>query len=214
MPNVVQIPGTSWKSNFPFDANCPKCPQFCCDIDGRFSVGTYHVPALFNPSTSEPLSSALEKHAKATPAGETFEPIIVWRGFVPGKHVTRGVAVEVIKPDETCIADRRCCNSAPDGLCLTAISQVMDLAAYCEAGDCDVNEHLKGTLNVIKTDIDPTEDYWARFALTTTVAPGEVLLFGFRIDVLPDNAEALACIETNVAVTILADNFSHPFQMD
>lgn len=214
MPNLLLIPGTSTKANFPYDSGCPKCPSFCHSIEGRYSVGTYHVPALLNPHTSVELKELLAPYAVPTPVGDIFEPILIWRAAVPSKHVTRGIAVEASEISETCIADRRCCSSDPTGIRVAVVTQLFDHDAWCADGACAVDDYLIGAINEVVLDVDPTVDSWQHFDFDNVIEAGQILLVGFRIDVLPDDPAALKCAKMDLSAVVLADSYTHPLQND
>lgn len=212
MPDLSSaIVGGSSSASFPVDSTCPKCVQFCKEIDGRFYGQTFANPALFNPATSERLRKSLTPYAKAS---DPFEPLVVWRNYIPQEHVIRGVAIHVQEVSDTCCPDRRCRKSNPAGMELSVVARLMDHAKYCEDCACDPSEYYKGELIEIATGIDPTTHDWTHLPLDMAVGAGELLLYGFRIDKLPDDAEGLNSLSTQVAAVIVGDQYSHPLQMD
>lgn len=206
MKHIYAIPGSSSTANFPFDSGCPKCPEFCGEIDGRFTspVG-FANPALLNPQTSVPLKGAMEGAA----AGD-----IIWRNYIPWEHCTRAAAVHVEEVDEGCCPDRRCCSGDPAGMKVSVVAQKFDYAAFCEAGDCYPTDHLIDEPKVIKEITDVAAHDWSKHECKMDVGPGEVLLYGFRIDAMPTDESKLTCLKTQIAVVMTGDSFRHPLQMD
>ena len=209
MANIYAIVGGSSSASFPVDSNCPKCVEFCGEIDGRFaSASGFSNPALFNPALSVPLKNKMESVA----AGD-----IVWRNYIPWEHCARTMAVHVQEIPEDCCPDRRCCSGDPAGMELSVVTQKVDYAAFCEAGACNPDDYLVGSPNVVTAITDVTTHAWSKHNLAAavgTVAAGEVLLYGFRIDALPTDASAVKCLNLAVAATVVGDRFSHPLQMD
>jgi len=206
MSNKYAIVGGSSTASFPVDSGCPKCPEFCGEIDGRFSSAVgFSNPALFNPQTSIPLKKAVT----GAVAGD-----VVWRNYIPWEHCTRAIAVHVQEMTEDCCPDRRCCSGDPAGMAISVVTQKLDYAAFCESGDCDPSPYLKGSINVVKEITDVAAKDWSKHALTQTVATGEVLLYGFRIDALPTDESALTCLKTQIAAVVVGDSLRHPLQMD
>lgn len=206
MANIYAITGGSSTASFPVDSGCPKCPEFCSEIDGRFSspVG-FSNPALFNPQTSVKLKNAISGAATGD---------IVWRNYIPMEHCTRGIAVHVQEMTEKCCPDRRCCSGDPTGMSVSVVWQKLDHAAFCESGDCDPSAHLIGSPTVLATITDVSAHDWAKYPLNQTVEPGQVLLYGFRINALPDDESALTCLKTQIAAVVTGDSYRHPLQMD
>lgn len=211
MKHIFAIPGGSTVASFPQPPRgmadpCPKCPEFCGEIDGRFSSAVgFSNPALLNPQTSVPL----RKQMQGVKAGD-----IIWRNYIPWEHCTRGIACHVEEVPKDCCPDRNCCNGDPEGMVISVVTQKLDYEAYCEACDCKPENHLKGSINVVAEITDVTEHGWSKHALNQTVAPGEVLLYGFRIDALPTDESALTCAKMMVSAVVTGDSYRHPLQMD
>ena len=209
------IVGANTAARFPVDSTCPGCPKFCHSIDGRFEGDHYSYPILFNPGTSEPLSKLLEPYSVALATGATWDPLTIWRGYIPWRHTTDKFAVAVYEHEATLSPNRTCCKGVPDGISISVVAQKLDHTAYCEEGKCDIEKHLKGTATVIKTGITDLEDAsWSIHNFSQTVADGEVMLLGFRIDTPPDDITALKCLDVTVAGVASTTAYTFPLQMD
>lgn len=210
MANIYAITGGSSTAQFPHTRAASKCacPEFCSAIDGRFSSPHgFALPSLFNPGNSEYLRKFLVDGAVA--AGD-----IIWRGYIPARHCTRSLGLIVQEMDESCCPDRRCRSGNAEGAEIGVVWQKLDVAAFCESGDCSPDAHLKGSATELASLDDLTTSSFAKFPLNQTVQDGEVLLIGFKVNAMPADPDALPYLNTIVSAMVNGDNFCTPLQID
>ena len=200
--NIFKIAGTANRASFPFGEGCGDCPTFCTGIardlpNGTFKLGNPLVPSL-STTQKEGLSDLDGMTAAEFAALE--DPVILWTSYVPTKHWTTDLVVEV-EPDVTefCL-DRTCCSTDPAGMTFSVVAVKFDSAAYAESSSCSVEDFFDGSPEVIDAafaNVDAATASWDRIEFDETVGVDEGLLIGIQIDSLPTNGN-VSCVKNRI----------------